>query len=322
MFILQLVYYGDIVIPTPSWVSYAPQASIVGRHISWLETDASTCWKVLPLALENLCRRDPDRPRLLILNYPANPHGCTYEEEELRAIAEVAHHYRIMVLSDEIYGQLHHEGTHISIARYYPEGTIISTGLSKWCGAGGWRIGTFAFPQNLSWLKDAMATVASETFTSTSAPIQYAAVRAFQGGLDIEHYLVQVRRILRVLGQTLTQRLKDAGMELVDPKGAFYLFPDFGAFRERLQGRGIRTSEELCHRLLEDTGVAILPGSDFGRLPSELTARIAYVDFDGARAIAAAEQIPPDQTLDLNFLETYCRNCLEAVDRLCSWLNE
>lgn len=68
-----------------------------------------------------------------------------------------------MLLSDEIYRQLHHTGKHVSVARFYPEGTIISSGISKWCRAGGWRLGTFAFPSGLAWLMEAMAVVASDT---------------------------------------------------------------------------------------------------------------------------------------------------------------
>jgi len=73
---------------------------------------------------------------------------------------------------------------------------------------------------------------------------------------------------------------------------------------------------------LEDTGVAILPGADFGRPPEELSARLAYVDFDGARSLTAAEAIPADQPLDETFLNTYCRNCLQAADRVCAWIEE
>jgi aspartate aminotransferase len=225
------------------------------------------------------------------------------------------------LLSDEIYGELDFKGRHLSIARYYPEGTIISSGLSKWCGAGGWRLGTFVFPESLGWLLEAMATVASESFTSTSAPIQYAAVRAFRGGLRIERYLWQSRRILRALGETLWQRLQAAGLNVARPVGGFYLFPDATPLRERLAARDICDSESLCQRLLEDTGVAILPGSVFGRPPEELTARIAFVDFDGARALAAAEQIAADGELGGDFLEMWCGRMLTAIDRLCQWLN-
>ena len=320
MFLLQLVYYGDLVIPSPSWVSYAPQARIIGRQVQMLPTSAETGWRLGADQLDELCRGDPSRPRIVILNYPANPTGATYSREELAAIADVARKYRLILLSDEIYGKVHHEGAHTSIVPMYPEGTIFSGGLSKWCGAGGWRLGVFVFPRCLRWLLDAMAAVASETFTSTCAPIQFAAVRAFEEGPEIERYLRGSRRVLRALGHSLTRTLRDAGGQVVSPAGGFYLFPDFGAHAEALHRRGITTSAALCERLLEDTGVAILPGEDFGRPAEEFTTRLAYVNFDGARALEAVAAQPADADLDESFLQTYCGETLEAVERLCAWL--
>ncbi len=321
IFILQLVYYGDLIIPTPAWTSYAPQAHMLDRQIHWLHTDAVQDWRLMPEDLDALCRTDPSRPRIVTLNYPSNPSGCTYTQDELKALARVARQYRLIVLSDEVYGELHHRGQHTSIARFYPEGTIISGGLSKWCGAGGWRLGTFVFPRSLQWLLEAMAVVASETYTSTSAPIQYAAVRAFQGGMEIEHYLTQVRRVLRALGRHCARQLRDAGVRVAEPRGAFYLFPDFTPVQHRLENRGIHTSEALCERLLEERGVALLPGSAFGRPAQELCARLAYVDFDGARALVAAEQTPVTQELEGAFLEHYCNNVITAVNKMCDWIS-
>jgi aspartate aminotransferase len=320
MFLLQLVYYGDLVIPTPSWVSYAPQAHIIGRHVRWLATHASDNWHLTAEELQKLCEQDPGRPRIVILNYPANPTGRSYTVDELKNIAHVARENQAILLSDEIYGELHHEGQHVSIAKFYPEGTIISSGLSKWCGAGGWRLGTFVFPPNLRKLLDALSVVASETYTSTSAPIQHAAVRAFRGGIFIERYLWNTRRILRTLGRHLAQLLQEMDLRVPDPHGAFYLFPDFRKYRKKLSQKKIKTSRELCNKLLTEAGVAILPGEVFGRPSNELTARLSYVDFDGARALAAAEQIPPHEHLSEDFLNQYCGHTIEAVHRICEWL--
>ncbi len=320
MFLLQFVYYGDLLIPTPSWVSYAPQAQVIGRFVRWIQTRADNNWKLTAEELNEICKTDPNRPRIVILNYPSNPTGITYSAEELKSIALVSKKYKIILLSDEIYGELHHKGKHISIAKYYPEGTIISGGLSKWCGAGGWRLGTFTFPSSLRWLLDAMASVASETFTSTSAPIQYAAVRAYRGGTEIENYLWNSRRILAALAKRITTNLTEAGISVPLPQGAFYVFPDFKMFRELLLTRGIKNNIELCEKLLEDTGVAILPGSVFGRPLDELTGRIAYVEFDGARAIAAADVLKSNKDINAEFLETYCSNTLDAIDLVCAWL--
>lgn len=322
MFLLQIVYYGELIVPTPAWVSYAPQAQIVGRNVRFLHTREENGWRLAPEQLEELCQDDPDRPRIVVLNYPSNPTGGTYTPEELERLAEVAHRFRVVLLSDEVYGELHHQGQHVSVARFYPEGTIISAGLSKWCGAGGWRLGTFTFPQTLRWLLKAMAAVASETYTATSAPIQYAAVRAFQGGIEIERYLWHARRILAALGGTFAGRLLLSGVKLVAPAGGFYLFPDFSPLATQLRARGITTGRGLCDRLLEETGVAILPGSAFARPLEELTARIAYVDFDGARAMAAAEALPPDQPIDDEFLKNYCGPVITAIDRLSLWIAE
>ena len=320
MFLLQLVYYGDLVIPTPSWVSYAPQAHIIGRHVNWLQTRQENDWLLTPEEIEKHCEKDPTRPRVFILNYPNNPTGLSYSDEQLAALAAAARKYRLILLSDEIYGELNFTGRHCSIASHYPEGTIISSGLSKWCGAGGWRLGTFAFPKGLDWLLDGMAVVASETFTATSAPIQYAAVRAFSGGTRIEEYLWTSRQILKAISDHIVEKLRSAGVNVSMPDGAFYMLPDFSPMRDKLAERGIQTGSDLCNKLLDDTGVAILPGSSFGRPEEELTARLAFADFDGARALAAAENKPDDQPLNDKFLDTYCNKVITAIDKICKWI--
>lgn len=324
LFLLQLTFYGEIIVPSPCWVSYPPQAKIVGRECHYLPMLREEEWKLNPDALANHLESEGDRyrPRLLVLNCPANPTGQTYTPDELQAIAKVAREYEVIVLSDEIYSGLHHQGMHVSLARYYPEGTIILNGLSKWAGAGGWRLGTFTFPAELAWLREAMATVASETYTSVSTPIQYAAVRAFQMSMQMERYLVQVRRILRTLGRDVHRRLTEGGVDATAPGGAFYLFPTFEANRQRLEKRGIHTGEQLCNALLEEAGVALLPGNAFARDARELSARLSYVDFDGAQALATSEEVAADQELPREFLEARCGLVLEGVDQLTRWLNE
>ncbi|WP_404365258.1 pyridoxal phosphate-dependent aminotransferase [Marinobacter sp.] len=320
LFILQLAYYGDLLIPRPSWVSYAPQARIIGRSVHWLPTHAENNWQLTAEELDIICRDDASRPRILILNYPSNPTGCTYTDEQLLAIANVARKYRLILLSDEIYGEVHFEGKHKSIARYYPEGTIISTGLSKWAGAGGWRLGTFIFPPELRPLQDAMAIIASETYTATSAPIQHAAIAAFDGGSDLDEYLHHSRRVLKVVGEYLHRRLTDMNVPTQKPEGAFYLFPDFSAYQEGLERHDIKTSPALCNTLLEDTGVAILPASDFGFPPDKLSARLAFVDFDGAGALALSGGSYSDKELNDDFIDEACPRLKLAMDRVEDWL--
>jgi aspartate aminotransferase len=301
-----------------------PQARIIGNTIHVIHTSAEEQWRLSAADLDDFMqsrREETDRPFLLILNYPGNPDGITYSEAEVKALAEVAAAHHIYVLSDEIYGQLHHKGQHVSIARFYPEGTIISSGLSKWCGAGGWRLGTFSFPHQLRWLMEAMAAVASETYTSVSAPIQYAAIQAFLCGAEIENYLSHVRRILAMVGQHTASVLRRGNIIVNDPTGGFYLFLDFTGSWENLSARGIMNGTDLCEALLNDCGVAILPGSDFNRPEDELTARLSYVDFNGAEALTASYAIPLNEPLPQEFIEQYCSQVIRAAETIVEWLN-
>jgi aspartate/methionine/tyrosine aminotransferase len=182
LFLLQLVFDGELVVPTPGWGSYRPQAELLGKRVIPVHARPEDGFLVTASVLDRALEAEPPAPRLLVLNYPSNPTGLTYRPEELRELAHVAQRRNLLVISDEVYGELHHKGLHTSIARYHPEGTILSTGLSKWVGAGGWRLGCLVFPDSLHPLLDAVATVAAETFSSTSMPIQKAAVVAFEGG--------------------------------------------------------------------------------------------------------------------------------------------
>lgn len=317
MFILQLVYDGEILLPLPAWVSYSPQARIIGRNVNAIMTYKEDNYKITAQQIDTICRLDPNRSRLLILNYPSNPTGQTYSAQELEELAEVLATYKVLVLADEIYARLDFSGDPASIVSYYPEGTIFSGGLSKWCGAGGWRLGIFIMPEKMRWLTDAMATVASETFTSTSAPIQYAAVAAFRENPEIDRYVEKCRTVLAALADEITGLLQRTAVDVLPAQGGFYIFPDFSGYRIKLEERNILNSAQLCDALLQDTGVAILPGSDFGRNPGELTARLAFVDFDGGLAL---QQYPEDGVLNREYLLRCCGRTVEAVERLVGWL--
>ena len=322
MFLLQLVFYGELILPSPCWVSYGPQARILGKQIRVLPTRYEERWRLSAASLDEFLAGEGDdtRPRILVLNYPGNPDGLTYSTPELQALAEVARKWSLIVLSDEIYGQIHHRGEHVSIARFYPEGTILSSGLSKWCGAGGWRLGTMTFPPALAPLLEAMASVASETYTSVSAPVQCAAVHAFRGGVDIERYLRNVRRVLAGLCTRCCRILQEAGIRIQEPAGAFYLFLDFSPLEDRLRGRGMSNGGTLCEALLAEASVAILPGRVFERPSEELTARLSYVHFDGAAALAASEAIAPHAPLGDSFFEQHCATTLEGCRRIAEWV--
>ncbi|KAE9116429.1 hypothetical protein PF010_g8957 [Phytophthora fragariae] len=323
LFVLQTVYYGDLLLPNPSCTSYAPQAAIAGRNMMWLPTHAEDHFVLRPQVLESHCAKDPDAPRILILNSPSNPTGCAYQADELEALAKVARKYRILVVSDEIYSELHHSGTHLSLSKYYPEGTIVSGGLSKWCGAGGWRMGFWLFPPSMGWLRSSMLVMASETYTSVASPIQHAARRAFVlDCVELATYKRKCQKTLQIIGRWFAYQLQKMDVEVQVPEAGFYLFPCFRRHRKALVLRGISTDEQLCAQLLQDTGVAILPGSAFGRSPGELFARLAFVDFKGDLALYLIESMQDDPSLEAieGFIQSVCPNLDIAMRKLAAWM--
>ena len=322
IFLTQLVYYGEVLIPAPSWVSYHPQAQIIGNKVHFIPTDYKSKWLLSAERLQAFCdaEDDPDKPRILILNYPSNPVGSSYNRLELKALVNVLKKYNIIVISDEIYGLTHHRNDHYSIASIYPEKTIISSGISKWCRAGGWRLGTFAFPDSLDWLLNSMKVVASETFTSVSTPIQYAAIKAFEGSPEIDRYLTHSQRVLSVIGNWCYKQLKQKQIRVIKPDGGFYLFPSFRNYTQKLKNKGISTNKQLAEAILLETGVASLPGADFGLEPKQLVIRMAYVDFDGRKAIEQSEKINLDPLPD-TFVKDYCPNVYIGMIKLLDWID-
>uniref|UniRef100_A0AAV1V1A4 HTH psq-type domain-containing protein n=1 Tax=Peronospora matthiolae TaxID=2874970 RepID=A0AAV1V1A4_9STRA len=325
LFVLQTVYYGDLLLPNPSCTSYAPQAAIAGRNMMWLPTHAEDHFVLRPEVLDAHCAKDPGMyaPRILILNSPSNPTGCAYQANELEALAKVARKYRILVVSDEIYSELHHSGTHLSLSKYYREGTIVSGGLSKWCGAGGWRMGFWLFPPSMDWLRSSMLVMASETYTSVASPIQHAARRAFVlDCVELASYKRKCQKTLQLIGRWFAYQLQKMDIEVQVPEAGFYLFPCFRRHCKALAKRGIVTDEQLCAQLLQDTGVAILPGSAFGRAPEELFARLAFVDFKGDLALYLIESMQDEPSLDAidGFVQSVCPNLDIAMHKLAAWI--
>ena len=229
--------------------------------------------------------------------------------KNFQEIAKVSKKYKLIILSDEIYSQLTFDNQYRSISNFYPERTIVSSGLSKWCGAGGWRLGFFAIPYQLKELKDSLKILCSESFTSVSAPIQHAAVEAYTGDHSI--YLNGVKKILSFTGMYVYENLKSNTINVKKPEGGFYLFPEFTNAK-------FASSPEMCKDILNTTGVALLPGSDFGLDNKKMIARLSYTDFDGSNFL---KNTLGGKNLDKADLEKYAPNIVEGVIKLKKWSN-
>lgn len=279
---------AEVLLLSPSWVSYEPQALLAGHRVNRLQTRAEDFWTVNPDDLRRFCRhrRHPDRPLILILNTPGNPSGTHHDLAHLSDLVPVLREFGVLVISDEIYGMLHHRGEHHSLARVYPEGTLVTGGLSKWCGAGGWRLGIMQVPEALSSsLMPALLGVASETWSCVASPVQLAAREAYDFDNRMSGFVSRQRQVLSLFGQQAAATLNALDIHTQPPTGGFYLFPDFGAWRAVLAKQGITTSSQLCDRLLGEARVALLPGSAFGMPAEHLSTRLAYVNFDGTAAL-------------------------------------
>ena len=178
--ILSAFEEADVFIPAPSWVSYAPQAKLARLHSIPVKTNFKNRWRVTIEGLKEAWKHKKFKESILILNAPGNPDGLDYSENELKGIAKFCMKNKILVISDEIYGPLHFTGKHLSMHRFYPERTIVTTGLSKWCGAGGWRIGAALLYEGIhhKFFK-AMIGIASETYSCAPTPMQVAAISAY-----------------------------------------------------------------------------------------------------------------------------------------------
>ncbi len=310
---------ATVLLPQPSWVSYAPQASLLNHNVKLIPTDFDSQWKINATSLKQACESiTSSSPLILVLNYPNNPTGMTYTSSELSLIAETARQHNVLIISDEIYSWLHHDGDHTSIASFYPEGTFVTTGLSKWCGAGGWRFGAGIFPANAS--KEFKITyngIASETYSTTAAPVQFAATDIYNQMSELQPFITSQRRILKGLSTHIVQLLKDANVRVHQPDGGFYIFPDFSFYTEQLNSKGIDTAEKFCVELLNHKGVAMLPASAFGFEASQLFTRMCYVDFDGSQAIQALET---GIELNQQYYETYAPSVVNGINALCDYL--
>ena len=305
MFLLHMSFSGEIIIPTPSWVSYKPQSLIADNKYHWINTTADNNWYPTAESLEELVSKDKDKSFLLILNSPNNPSGQICKN--FKELSEVIKKYNIIVLSDEIYSDLTFDEKNESIFNHSPSNTIVSSGLSKWCGAGGWRLGYFLIPEELNQYKNSIKVLASETFSSVSAPIQFAAIKAFEE--NHFDYLSKSRKILKAVGNYVYKNLKSNNINMNEPMGGFYLMPEF-------LNKTFNSSNEMCNDLLEKKSVAILPGSDFGFNKKKLITRLSYTDFDGRNFIS---KINLDTKLNEDTIAHLAPKVVEGVKRIKEW---
>lgn len=304
LFALLSVLPGDVVLPRPSWVSYAAQAALAGKRVWSVPIGADAGGVPDPAALEETLTRG--RPGVLVLTLPDNPTGTLASPDLVRRVCEIAEAHDLTIVSDEIYRDLAHEPDGVrSPAELLGERTFVTNGLSKSMALGGWRIGFARLPDGALG-RDAgraLTGLASEVWSSLAAPMQHAAAYALSEPPEIREHVALSRRLHRFVTTAAHAEIVAAGVDCRPPAGGFYLYPDLGSVP------GVETGAQLAELLLERFDVGVLAGEAFGDDPAGLRFRMATSLLYGADERQRWEALRSDDPAGLPWI----RSALERL---------
>ncbi|PWV48975.1 pyridoxal phosphate-dependent aminotransferase [Chitinophaga sp. S165] len=258
--VLSIINPGDeVVIPTPYWVTYSELVKLCQGEVVFVPCSIENKYKITPAQLEAAIT---PKTKLFMFSSPCNPTGSVYSKEELKALADVfAKHPQIYIMADEIYEYINYVGKHESIAQFegMQERTIIINGLSKGFAMTGWRLGYLAAPKALAKAAD---NIQSQFTSATSSITQRAAITALTGDLTTAHAMVDEFRKRRAF--VFEQLTSIPGLKLIQPDGAFYMFPDVSAFfGKSFEGQVINNADDICMYLLHKVNVSTVTGAAF-----------------------------------------------------------
>jgi aspartate aminotransferase len=299
---------GDVVLPRPSWVSYAAQAALAGKDVIGVPVPDAAGGVPDPDLLDGAIRRARDAgrsPGILLLTLPDNPTGTLAGSETLRQVCAIARDHDLAVVSDEIYRDLCWVARpFVSPAELVPERCFVTSGLSKSMALGGWRIGFARFPDSElgERTRDAVVGVASEVWSSLAAPMQDVAAWVLDEPPAVTAHVDASRRLHRRITGAVFDELARAGAHCRSADGAFYLYPDLEVMRPGLAATGITTGAQLADHLLERHGVGVLAGEAFGDDPAALRFRVATSLLAGRTDAERWTALDSDDPLDLPWI--------------------
>ncbi|NLQ69733.1 pyridoxal phosphate-dependent aminotransferase [Streptococcus mutans] len=254
---------GDkVLLPAPAYPGYEPVVNLVGAEVVEIDT-RSNDFVLTPEMLEEAILKEGEALKAVILNYPTNPTGVTYSRQQIKNLAEILKKYPIFVISDEVYAELTYTGeSHVSIAEYLPDQTILISGLSKSHAMTGWRLGLIFAPAVLT-----AQLIKSHQYLVTAATtsVQFAAIEALTNGKDDalpmkEEYIKRRDYII--------EKMEAMKFKIIKPDGAFYIFAKIPV----AQGQD---SFKFLQDFAKEKAVAFIPGVAFGKY-GEGYLRISY----------------------------------------------
>ena len=259
--LMALLDPGDeVILPAPYWVSYREMIKLAGGVYRIIKTGIDQNFKISPQQLEDSIT---PKTKIIILNSPSNPSGAVYSENELRELSVVLQkHPDLFVISDEVYEHIVYEGRHFSLAQIdeIKDQVIVVNSVSKSFAMTGWRIGYMAGPE---WLVKACSNLQGQVTSGVNSVAQMAAVEALTGPMD---ETIKMKNIFQKRRDIIVDEFKKIdGINVMEPDGAFYLFPDVSRlFGRSFNGKLISNADDLMWYLLEEAHVATVSGTAFG----------------------------------------------------------
>jgi aspartate aminotransferase len=311
---------GDVVIPAPSWVSYAAQAQLTGAWPVHVPAAPGQGGVPQPDLLETTviqARRLGRDVRNVIVTIPDNPTGTVPTRDPVERLAEEARDLDMVNISDQIYRDLlHDDETEVhSPAEFAPERTVVTTGLSKNLALGGWRLGLARFPDSPTGkaLYAAATGVASEIWSSPAAPIQHAAAYALTEPDELVERVDRSRRLHGAVARAVATRLTDAGVSVPTPRAAFYLYPDFQNWRDGLAGHDVSSGLDLAEFLLNRYGMGTVPATEFEGGDKALRLRLATSMLYGRTDQEQLAALDADDPTNLPWIRTHLDRLSEII---------
>ena len=323
--IILAVIYGTVIIPVPSWVSYLPQAAILEKEVVSVKTELTDNFKLTPELLLKAINKSSNDQRILILNHPHNPTGATYSRSEFEDLAEVCRRNNVVIIADEIYALTSFDrNSFVSMGEVFPEGTIVTGGLSKDRSSGGYRFGVGIFPAGQNRLIADIIKIAGSTYSCVAAPIQYAALEAYSMSDAVESHITDCKEINALVGKYTTKMFSGVpGVKTSKPEGGFYLLTDFNEFRDQFLKLGINTCNSFAEHLLEVEHAALLPGEALLLEKDNFSLRCSYVDYDGAAALKDWNEKPPaNETEETGFVQKHCPLIIDGINNISRYLEQ
>ncbi len=323
--VILTVLQGTVIIPTPAWVSYLPQATMLKKDVIAVRTRPAEGYRLTPELLCQTLRHVAAQQKVLILNYPHNPTGVVYTEDQLRALVDICRKEQVVVVADEIYAQTTFP-THrfTSIQRLYPEGTIVTGGLSKDRSSGGYRLGVGLFPKEPARLLADVKKVAGATYSCVAAPLQYAALEAYAGSAAVEGYIHDCWALNAAVGRRVATLMNAIpGLRSTVPAGGFYLYVDCNDFRAQFTRFGFTTCADFGTHLLQVEHTAVLPGEALLLPTDDFSIRCSFVDYDGAQALSAWRATRPQTRAQQDaFVDQYCPLVIEGIGAMARYFDQ